>query len=119
MHGASEPGDAASRRRELIFAATAAATKSNSDAFLRSVRALKEGGEELGIEEGMGAMSVTPTPIPTHPHPPPQASPNPTFTLRVSRTRCISIRDSAEEVDSAATLRQVGLYLRAQSLQGR
>ena len=58
--------------------------RQHADAFLRSVRAPKEGGEELGIEDRMGAMSMTPTPIPTQPPPPPQTSPKSTFTLPAS-----------------------------------
>ena len=52
-----------------------------ADAFLRSVGAPEEGGNELGIEGGMREMSMTPSPNIPQPPPPPQVSPNPNFTL--------------------------------------
>ena len=55
--------------------------RQQADAFLRSVRAAEEGGNELGIEGGMRAMSMTPSPNIPQPPPPPQVSPNPNFTL--------------------------------------
>ena len=55
--------------------------RQQADALLRSVRAAEEGGNELGIEGGMRAMSMTPSPNIPQPPPPPQVSPNPNFTL--------------------------------------
>ena len=55
--------------------------RQQADAFLRSVRAAEEGGNELGIEGGMRAMSMTPSPNIPQPPPPPQVSPNPNFAL--------------------------------------
>ena len=53
----------------------------HADAFLRSMGEHSEEREEIGIEDGMGAMSITPTPVPPQQPPPTQPSPRPPFTL--------------------------------------
>ena len=55
--------------------------RQHPDDFLRSMGEHSVEGEEIGIEDGMGAMSITPTPVPPQQPPPTQPSPRPPFTL--------------------------------------